>query len=90
MRSNGYYFWFDDTGSMSPAIAYVKVELPNIITQAVNKCIGDLGPFVFKDPVIVIHTLTFNIPLVQASIEGITARLEGGQSKASDIVKILQ
>lgn len=82
-------FAVDDTGSMGGAIDNVKSELPNIISTALSASGGDLrlGLMTFKDDVSVLHTLTANIPLVQASIVGITASGGGGAPEASDIAK---
>jgi hypothetical protein len=82
-------FAVDDTGSMSSAINNVKSELPNIISTANSASGGDLrlGLMTFKDKVNVIHKLTINVPLVQASIGAITASLGANLPEASDIAK---
>jgi hypothetical protein len=82
-------FAVDDTASMGPAINNVKSELPNIISTANSASGGDLrlGLMTFKDKVNVIHKLTINVPLVQASIGAISASSGGNLPEASDIAK---
>jgi hypothetical protein len=82
-------FAVDDTGSMGGAINNVKSELPNIISTANSASGGDLrlGLMTFKDNVNVVHKLTGNIALVQASIGAISAGGGANSPEASDIAK---